>query len=160
MTSENQVEWSSSTFSSLARSTNSSPPPPSSSAKGWPEMQRQRARLQQEVQQQSTCGEMSPLSTCVRLEAMDELERENMELRRSLGGAESEADELRDEVKKAQAQAESAARQRDGLQRELAVLRQQVQEVKAQGRTKVIQVPAPVRNDESKEQEEEEHVFM
>ena len=81
-------------------------------------------------------------------------------LRRSLGGAESEADELRDEVKKAQAQAESAARQRDGLQRELAVLRQQVQEVKAQGRTKVIQVPAPVRNDESKEQEEEEHVFM
>ena len=147
-------------FEARLSATSTSIPSFSSSAKGWPEMQRQRARLQQEVQQQSTCGEMSPLSTSVRLEAMDELERENMELRRSLGGAESEADELRDEVKKAQAQAESAARQRDGLQRELAVLRQQVQEVNAQGRTKVIQVPAPVRNDESKEQEEEEHLFM
>ena len=93
----------------------------------------------------------SQLSTSVRLEAMDELERENMELRRSLGGAETEADELRNEVKRAQAQAESATRQRDSLQRELHVLRQQVQDVEAESRAKMLSLQTPVRNDEAKE---------
>ena len=87
----------------------------------------------------------------MRLEAMDELERENMELRRSLGGAETEADELRNEVKRAQALAESAARQRDSLQREVQNLRQQVQDVEAESRAKMLSLQIPVRNDEAKE---------
>ena len=59
--------------------------------------------------------------------------------------------ELSKEVKRAQALAESAARQRDSLQREVQNLRQQVQDVEAESRAKLLSLQIPVRNDEAKE---------
>ena len=88
--------------------------------------------LEQEAHEASEIAEMplSPLGACVRLEAMDELERENMGLLQALGHAESNADALRDELRQARASAANAARERDWLRRELAALRVQPDEGK------------------------------